>query len=90
MNKPMNRAAEILRKCVGARPKIRDESPENPPRHRGRLGPRRHRDPPAHLRLYGQQCEGKADQFGVYCDDRRQYFPAEKADGGAVRIAQVP
>ena len=85
MNKPINRAAEKLRECVGARLRIRDESPENPPRHRGRLGQGRYRDPPAHLRLYGQQREGKADEFGVYCDDRRQHFSAQKADGRAVR-----
>ena len=86
MNKPMNRAAEIHRKNVEARPQFRDESPENPPRHRGRVGQGRHRDAAAHLRLHGQQREGKADEFRVYCDDRGQSDAPQKADGGAVTI----
>ena len=72
MNKPMTRAAERLRQCVGARPPIRDESPENPPRHRGRLGPRRYRGAAEVFRLHGQQYQGKADEQRIHRNDRRQ------------------
>ena len=82
MNKPINRAAEILRKCVGARPQFRDESPENPPRHRGRVGQRGYRSAAEVLRLHGQQYQGQADEFGIHCDDRGQFDPEKKADGG--------
>ena len=82
MNKPINRAAERLRQCVGARPRIRDESPENPPRHRGRVGPWGHRSAAEVLRLHRVKHQGQAHEFGIHRHDRGQFDPEKKADGG--------
>ena len=42
----------------------------HPPRHRGRVGQRGYRSAAEVLRLYGQQYQGQADEFGVHRDDR--------------------
>ena len=89
MNKPINRAAERLRKSVVARPQFRDESPENPPRHRGRVGQRRYRGAAEVLRLYRQQYQGQADEFGVHRHDRGQFDPEKKADGSTLNPLKI-
>ena len=46
------------------------------PRHRGRLGPRRHRDAAEVLRLHRLQHKGKAHEFRVHRHDSRLHEPA--------------
>ena len=51
----------------------------HPPRHRGGLGPGRHRGAAEVLRLHGVEHQGKAHEFGVHRHDRGLPDPSPKA-----------
>ena len=61
----------------------------DPPRHRGRVGPRRSRDAAALLRLHGLEYQGQADQLGIHRAHRRQAAAAAEKRAGDLSAAKT-